>query len=86
MQIVEAVRLANRRPAPSLATPDLDRSLVGGIAWISGVSWLSQILSWGRHSLSCIILRPPITASSEWRCCTWGSFRWQASAVLVRPS
>lgn len=47
MQNVETVRPANRRPALTLATADLDRSLVGGIAWTSGVTWLSQMLSWG---------------------------------------
>jgi len=47
VQNVETVRPANRRPALTLATADLDRSLVGGIAWTSGVTWLSQILSWG---------------------------------------
>jgi len=47
VQNVETVRQANRKPALTLATPDLDRSLLGGIAWTSGVTWLSQILSWG---------------------------------------
>ena len=38
--------MPNRQAAPTLARADLDRSLVGGIAWTSGVTWLSQILSW----------------------------------------
>jgi teichuronic acid exporter len=47
VQNVEAVRPANRKHALTMATIDLDRSLAGGIAWTSGVTWLSQILSWG---------------------------------------
>jgi PST family polysaccharide transporter len=43
----EPVDPANQKPAPTLAAADLDRSLVGGIAWTSGVAWLSQILTWG---------------------------------------
>ncbi len=31
MQNVDTVRPANRKPALTLATPDLDRSLLGGI-------------------------------------------------------
>jgi teichuronic acid exporter len=47
VQKVEIVRPANHKPVLKLATPDLDRSLLGGIAWTSGVTWLSQLLSWG---------------------------------------
>lgn len=47
MQNVQTVPMVNRKPANTMATADLDRSLVGGIAWTSGVNWLSQILSWG---------------------------------------
>jgi teichuronic acid exporter len=47
VQNADAVPLANRTLVPTLAMGDLDGSLVGGIAWTSGVTWLSQILSWG---------------------------------------
>ena len=47
VQKLQTVRPANWKPDPKLATADLDRSLAGGIAWTSGVTWLSQILSWG---------------------------------------
>jgi O-antigen/teichoic acid export membrane protein len=47
LQNVETVRPANGKSILTLATPDLDRSLLGGIAWTSSVTWLSQILSWG---------------------------------------
>jgi len=46
VQNVKTVRPAKRRPARISATADLDRSLAGGLAWTSGVTWLSQILSW----------------------------------------
>ena len=46
MQNVETVRPANRKHARTSGSADLDRSLLGGIAWTSGVSWFSQILSW----------------------------------------
>jgi teichuronic acid exporter len=46
VQNVETVRSANSKPDPSLAAADLDRSLVGGIAWTGSVTWLSQILTW----------------------------------------
>jgi len=47
VQNVEPVRPANNNPGPSLAAADLDRSLIGGIAWTGGIAWLSQILTWG---------------------------------------
>ena len=47
MQNVETAHLANRKPVTTFATADLDRKLAGGIAWTSGVTWLSQILTWG---------------------------------------
>jgi PST family polysaccharide transporter len=47
VQNVETIRQAKRKPDTSLAAADLDRSLIGGIAWTSGVAWLSQILTWG---------------------------------------
>jgi O-antigen/teichoic acid export membrane protein len=47
VQNVESMRPANSKPALTLATPELDRSLLDGIAWTSGVTWLSQMLSWG---------------------------------------
>jgi teichuronic acid exporter len=47
VQNVEIVPPANRKPSFWLASVDLDRSLAGGIAWTTGVTWLSQVLSWG---------------------------------------
>jgi teichuronic acid exporter len=47
VQNADAVPIANQTLLPNVAMGDLDSSLVGGIAWTSGVTWLSQILSWG---------------------------------------
>jgi len=44
---VQTVSPANHKPARVSRTADLDRSLAGGIAWTSAVTWLSQLLSWG---------------------------------------
>lgn len=58
MQNVETVRPANHKPGPTLATADLDRSLARGIAWTSGVAWLSQILTWGSTLVVVYYLAP----------------------------
>lgn len=47
VQLVETVPPARMEPPKTVARVDLDRSLLHGIAWTSGVTWLSQILSWG---------------------------------------
>lgn len=46
MRTQDAAALAVEKPTRKAGTIDLDRSLVGGVAWTSGVSWLSQALSW----------------------------------------
>ncbi len=36
----------------------LDKALVGGVAWTSGVKWISQVLTWGMTLLVARMLQP----------------------------